>query len=62
VNSVGDSATCTPSFHTSCVSSSSSMSAKVNRGAGAATDAEPLRRSTARIRAITSSRLNGLVT
>ena len=63
LNSVGDSETGLPAFHTSCVSASSSMSANVMR----APLASPLarsstRRSTAWMRAITSARLKGLVT
>ena len=62
LNSVGDSATWVPFFQTSWPSSSSSTSANDSRAPGAAADPDPLRRRTARIRVITSSRLNGLVT
>ena len=61
LNSVGESAIGSPPRHTSWVSSSSSMSWKVSRGGGVI-GSPAVRRSTARMRAITSSRLNGLVT
>ena len=51
-----------PALRTSWLSSSSSMSAKVSCGASVARCTPWLRRSTARMRASTSSRLNGLVT
>ena len=61
LNSVGESWICSPPRHTSWLSSSSSRSANVSRGVGS-TPSPLVRRSTARILAMTSSRLNGLVT
>ena len=59
---MGDNDTGCPAFHTSWVSSSSSMSANVKRALRRSVTPLPVRPRMTRNRATTSSRLNGLVT
>ncbi|COX46858.1 Uncharacterised protein [Mycobacterium tuberculosis] len=62
MNSVGDSDTGWPAFHTSWVSSSSSISANVSRTLRGSLLPLPARRRMTRSLATTSSKLKGFVT